>query len=61
MQPTHPGPEPEQVLFLNPLFARVTPDECAWTLDGGEVVVTLEKADSKPWSELTLPGGGVSL
>ena len=49
------------MLFLSPLFARVTPDECAWTLDGGEVVVTLEKADSKPWSEPTLPGGGVSL
>ena len=43
------------MLFLSPLFARVTPDECAWTLDGGKVVVTLEKADSKPWSELTLP------
>ena len=49
------------VLFLSPLFARVTPDDCAWTLDSGEVVVTLEKVDSKPWSELTLPGGGVSL
>lgn len=53
-----------QLLFLSPLFARVTPDDCAWTLDSGEVVVTLEKAEAKPWSELilpALPGGGVSL
>ena len=41
---------------LAPLFARVTPDECNWTLDNGEVVVTLEKADPRPWTELTLPG-----
>ena len=44
------------LLGLAPLFARVTPDECSWTLDKGEVVVTLEKANAKAWSELTLPG-----
>ena len=60
-QHANPSSNPEQVLFLSQLFARVTPDDCAWTLDSGEVVVTLEKVDAKPWSELTLPGVGVSL
>ena len=34
------------------LFARVTPDDCSWTLDGEHVVITLEKTDSKPWQGL---------
>ena len=34
------------------LFARVTPDDCNWTLDGEHIVLSLEKADSKPWAAL---------
>ena len=26
-----------------PLFARVTPDECTWTVDGGAIVVTMQR------------------
>jgi len=44
-----------EVLTLEPLFARVVPDDCAWTMDGGEVVVTLPKAEERPWAVLTLP------
>ncbi|KAG8462298.1 hypothetical protein KFE25_012118 [Diacronema lutheri] len=44
------------VVSIAPLFAPVLPDECAWTLDGGEVVVTMPKADARPWAALTLPG-----
>ena len=44
------------LLGLVPLFARVTPDECSWTLDKGEVVVSLEKGEARPWTELVLPG-----
>jgi len=38
------------------LFARVTPDDCNWTLDQGAIVVTLAKNEPKPWTELRLPG-----
>tara|TARA_B110001452_G_scaffold190169_2_gene160364 strand:+ start:272 stop:1285 length:1014 start_codon:yes stop_codon:yes gene_type:complete len=41
------------------LFDRVTPDECSWSLDNGEVVVTLEKADPRAWTDLALPGLGL--
>ena len=41
---------------LRPLFARVAPDGCAWTLDGDEIVVTMEKEEARPWASLTLSG-----
>ena len=41
------------------LFDRVTPDECSWSLDNGDVVVTLEKADPRAWTDLALPGLGL--
>ena len=47
------------VVGIGRLFDRVTPDECSWSLDKGEVVVTLEKADPRPWTELALPGLGL--
>ena len=37
-----------------PLFARVTPDECTWTVDGGAIVVTMQKAEPRPWASLAL-------
>eukprot|EP00873_Tetraselmis_striata_P041106 jgi/Tetstr1/461370/TSEL_006494.t1 len=46
----------EPLLTLPRLFDRVSPDGCLWTLDGGEVVVTMEKAEERPWVQLTLPG-----
>lgn len=48
------------VLFLSPLFDRVAPDECTWTLDKAEVVITLEKAQARPWTDLVLPGGSAT-
>jgi len=46
-----------QVAGFAKLFTNVVPDGCAWTLDGEEIVVTLEKAEQNmPWMELTLPG-----
>lgn len=47
------------VLGIVRLFDRVTPDECSWSLDKGEVVITLEKADPRPWTDLALPGLGL--
>ena len=45
------------VLELPRLFARVTPDECSWSLaDGPALVVSMEKAEGKPWTQLELPG-----
>ena len=29
------------------------------TVDKGEVVITLEKADPRPWTDLALPGLGL--
>ena len=51
------------VLDLPRLFDRVTPDECTWTLDKeGTLIVTMEKADARPWADLTLPNKeGISL
>lgn len=43
------------VLALEPLFARILPDDATWTLDGGDVVVTLPKGEERPWAVLTLP------
>ena len=47
---------------LPKLFDRVTPDECTWTLtegpSGAEIVVTMEKAEPRPWTSLEL---GISL
>ena len=37
-----------------PLFARVTPDECTWTVDSGAIVVTMQKAEPRPWASLAL-------
>ena len=35
------------------LFAKVTPDDCSWTLDGEHIVITLEKAVAgRPWAGL---------
>jgi len=40
------------VLEIRPLFARVTPDDCNWIIDQGCVVITLEKAEARPWATL---------
>ena len=37
-----------------PLFARVTPDECTWTVESGAIVVTMQKAEPRPWASLAL-------
>lgn len=42
------------IVELMPLFDTVAPDDCTWTLDGGEVVVTMEKAEARPWATLCL-------
>jgi len=34
------------------LFAPVEVDGCNWTLGDGQIVLTLEKADGKPWPQL---------
>lgn len=45
------------------LFARVTPDECTWTVEkgSGTLVISLEKGEARPWATLTLPGSEVVL
>ena len=45
----------QPLLELAPLFARVQPFECSWSLDGAELVVNLEKCDAKPWLDLIVP------
>jgi hypothetical protein len=49
------------VLEIARLFDRVTPDDCSWSLGVGkegkaELVITMEKADPRPWSTIELPG-----
>jgi len=44
----------EVVVTLEPLFDRVSPDDCAWTLEEGVLVVTLEKSEARPWATLCL-------
>lgn len=44
-----------EVLSVAPLFDRVLPDDCSWLLDGGCVVITLGKAEPRPWATLALP------
>jgi hypothetical protein len=39
---------------LAPLFDTVAPDDCTWTLDKGEVVVSMEKPEPRPWATLCL-------
>jgi len=41
---------------LGPLFARVDTEGCAWTLDGADVVVSMEKAEARAWTYITLSG-----
>lgn len=48
----------QAALAIPKLFARVTPDECTWTLDNGELVVSLEKVDRRVWASLSLAGDG---
>ena len=51
-----------RAVLVEPLFDRITPDECTWTLDGGACVVTMEKARAgRPWASLSLGEGGVHL
>ena len=45
----------ETILEVSPLFARVQPFECSWSLDGKVLCVNLEKCDAKPWLDLTKP------
>mmetsp|Transcript_22258 Transcript_22258/g.45785 ORF Transcript_22258/g.45785 Transcript_22258/m.45785 type:complete len:136 (-) Transcript_22258:99-506(-) len=48
--------EKRVLVDLRPLFAKVDVDGCAWTVDKGEVVVSMEKADARPWTMLLLSG-----
>ena len=43
------------ILDLAPLYGRVQPFECSWSLDGATLLVNLEKCDAKPWLDLTKP------
>jgi hypothetical protein len=45
-----------ELVNLRPLFAKVDVDGCTWTVDKGEVVVSMEKADARPWTMLLLSG-----
>lgn len=46
------------------LFARVSPDECSWSVEsgskggdgGGVLVISMGKGEERPWAELALPG-----
>lgn len=44
------------LVSLRPLFDRVDTDGCVWTLEGSDVVVSMEKADPRPWTSLLLSG-----
>jgi len=43
-----------ELLNVPKLFDRVLPDDCNWTLDGTDIVITLEKAEARPWAGLSL-------
>ena len=45
----------EELVNVTPLFDKVTPDECSWSLDNGTLVISMEKANSKAWSDLGHP------
>ena len=45
----------EEVCNVTPLFDKVTPDECSWSLDGGTLVISMEKAEGKAWADLGHP------
>ena len=42
------------LVCLTPLFARVDTDGCTWTLDGEFVVISMEKLEARPWTNLLL-------
>lgn len=42
------------LVLLVPLFAPVDPSGCSWTIDGTDVVVTMEKRDAKEWNTIFL-------
>jgi hypothetical protein len=39
---------------LDELYDRVAPDDCNWTLEEGDLVITMEKVNRRPWANLTL-------
>ena len=43
-----------RLLHLSPLFDRVVPDGCSWSIDGERLSVSLEKATERPWPALVL-------
>jgi len=42
----------QPLLELAPLYGRVQPAECSWSLDSGTLLVNLEKVQPKPWLDL---------
>ena len=46
----------EELLRVGPLFARIDPEGCAWTLDGRDLCLSLEKGEARAWAKLTLSG-----
>jgi len=42
------------IVTIAPLFETVSPDDCAWTMEDGEVVITMVKPDVRPWATLRL-------
>lgn len=46
----------EELLRVGPLFARIDPGGCAWTLDGRDLCLSLEKGEARAWAKLTLSG-----
>ena len=51
--PLHTVTCPIAPCSLEKLFAKVTPDDCNWSLDGDHIVITMEKAAAgRPWAGL---------
>ena len=50
----HAGPLP--LVTLMPLFDKVRPDDCSWTVDkvASELIVTMEKVNERQWAAITL-------
>ena len=47
------GSEPPFELTVDPLFGKICPDDCTWTVSDGNLVVTMEKAKAKAvWPSL---------
>lgn len=44
------------LLRIKTLASRVSNDDCSWTIDGRDLVLSMEKLEHRPWMDLSCPG-----